>query len=44
MSGDEGVSEDEFGGLTEETSTSSGGLIGTILNLISLGAKKAKEG
>ncbi|CAJ0962502.1 unnamed protein product, partial [Mesorhabditis belari] len=36
--------EGEYGGLAEETSTGGGGLIGTILNLISLGAKKAKEG
>ncbi|VDK56488.1 unnamed protein product, partial [Cylicostephanus goldi] len=35
--------DDEFGGLSEETSSSSGGLIGTIFNLISMGQKKATE-
>ncbi|KHJ97858.1 hypothetical protein OESDEN_02163 [Oesophagostomum dentatum] len=35
--------DDEFGGLSEESSTSSGGLIGTIFNLISMSQKKAAE-
>ncbi|CAB3399472.1 unnamed protein product [Caenorhabditis bovis] len=35
---------EEYGGLSDESSSSSGGLIGTIFNLLSLGAKKAKEG
>lgn len=38
-----GVNEDEFGGLAEETSTSSGGLIGTIFNLIGMGQKKLAD-
>ncbi|ETN68983.1 hypothetical protein NECAME_01093 [Necator americanus] len=33
----------QFGGLSEESSTSSGGLIGTIFNLISMTQKKAAE-
>ncbi|KAK6766338.1 hypothetical protein RB195_025940 [Necator americanus] len=41
--GDEGNDDDEFGGLSEESSTSSGGLIGTIFNLISMTQKKAAE-
>ncbi|VDL71941.1 unnamed protein product, partial [Nippostrongylus brasiliensis] len=39
----EGINDDEFGGLAEDTSTSSGGLIGTIFNLINLGQRKAAE-
>lgn len=39
----DGINNEEYGGLAEETSTSSGGLIGTILNMIGLGSKKAAE-
>ncbi|KAK5979357.1 Calycin domain and Calycin domain-containing protein [Trichostrongylus colubriformis] len=34
------VNEDEFGSMLEESSTSSGGLIGTIFDLIGMGQKK----
>ncbi|PAV69148.1 hypothetical protein WR25_20582 [Diploscapter pachys] len=40
---EESINGEEYGGLSDETSTSSGGLIGTILNMIQLGAKTAKK-
>lgn len=39
----DGINEEEFGGLSEDTSTSSGGLIGTIFDLIGMGQRKALE-
>lgn len=40
---DEPINTEEYGGLAEETSTGSGGLIGTIMNLIGLGNKKSGQ-
>lgn len=40
---DEPINKEEYGGLAEETSTGSGGLIGTIMNLIGLGNKKSGQ-
>ncbi|CAI2356527.1 unnamed protein product [Caenorhabditis sp. 36 PRJEB53466] len=37
------LNTEEYGGLSDDTNTSGGGLIGTIFNLIKLGSKKAKE-
>ncbi|CAD6193027.1 unnamed protein product [Caenorhabditis auriculariae] len=34
---------EEYGGLSDDTSSSSGGLIGTILNLITLGSKNGRK-
>ncbi|GMT36085.1 hypothetical protein PFISCL1PPCAC_27382 [Pristionchus fissidentatus] len=40
---DDPINTEEYGGLAEETSTGSGGLIGTIINLIGLGNKKGGQ-
>ncbi|GMR60647.1 hypothetical protein PMAYCL1PPCAC_30842, partial [Pristionchus mayeri] len=40
---DDPINTAEYGGLAEETSTGSGGLIGTIMNLIGLGNKKSGQ-
>ncbi|GMT06258.1 hypothetical protein PENTCL1PPCAC_28432, partial [Pristionchus entomophagus] len=40
---DEPINTEEYGGLADETSTGSGGLIGTIINLIGLGKKKGGQ-
>eukprot|EP00081_Caenorhabditis_elegans_P026355 NP_509851.1 LiPocalin-Related protein [Caenorhabditis elegans] len=37
------LNTEEYGGLSEDSNSSGGGLIGTIFNLIKLGGKKAKE-
>ncbi|CAO4384056.1 unnamed protein product [Caenorhabditis nigoni] len=37
------VNAEEYGGLSDDSNSSGGGLIGTIFNLIKLGGKKAKE-
>uniref|UniRef100_A0A8R1HQI5 Lipocalin domain-containing protein n=1 Tax=Caenorhabditis japonica TaxID=281687 RepID=A0A8R1HQI5_CAEJA len=38
------LNTEEYGGLSDDSNSSGGGLIGTIFNLIKMGGKKAKEG